>query len=87
MKLLANTLKYQHMNMISYSVLKRLHYLKVEHVILLLNDVMNSKKAMVYLQKFIVRYVQLDKQLSLHVFITVKSAKFRPESNLSGMCS
>lgn len=57
--------------MISYSVLKRLHYLKVEHVILLLNDVMNSKKAMVYLQKFIVRYVQLDKQLSLHVFITV----------------
>lgn len=67
MKLLANTLKYQHMNMISYSVVKRLHYLKFEH----LNDVMNSKKAMGYLQKFIVRYVQLDKQLSLHVFITV----------------
>lgn len=38
MKLLANTLKYQHMNMISYSVVKRLHYLKFEHVILLLND-------------------------------------------------
>lgn len=71
MKLLANTLKYQHMNLISYSVVKGLHYLKFEHVTLLLNDVMNSKKAMVYLQKFIVRYVQLDKQLSLHVFITV----------------
>lgn len=71
MKLLANTLKYQHMTLISYSVVKRLQYLKFEHVTLLLNDVMNSKKAMVYLQKFIVRYVQLDKQLSLHVFITV----------------
>lgn len=42
MKLLANTLKYQHTNLISYSVVKRLQYLKFEHVTLLLNDVMNS---------------------------------------------
>lgn len=35
--------------MILYFVVKRLYYLKFEYVILFLNDVMNSKKVMVYL--------------------------------------